>query len=495
VLGGWQLERSRLLGLAAELVALPWPPTVIIDSGNGIGPLWQLEAVLPNVEEHQKTIEALGRRIERTLGGIENASNVDRLLRLPGTINLPDARKLGKGRGPVLSGIASATWRRHAWRDLEALADHLDQQPLASVRICKPKPNGKDHCRADESGSQDLDLPENPPEPFDEERIAILIENNPDLIGPWETSPYPSQSERDAALASWARKHGWPICDAWALIITSRETFGDRNDQALRRDCVLRTLRLAYAKNGAATRPSTPASESSEWPEPGRIGAGISDASGFPVEVLPEVLCQRALDQADRMQAPIDFLAIPALVTLCGCIGKAPTLRPTRFDDWAEHPCLWAVLIADPASMKSVTLKAATDPLRSVENKKMAGWQSGHDAWKARQRECALREFAGGTAVLDGDGRSYEANEVLKAQERRVRLQRMKGELVDRAKAVAQVFKLAREERGAWVNWPAPVAAMIAAELEVDPHQAHTVLERHVRDHLAELAEVRANLR
>jgi hypothetical protein len=87
------------------------------------------------------------------------------------------------------------------------------------------------------------------------------------------------------------------------------------------------------------------------------------------------------------------------------------------------------------------------------------------------------------------------ANEVLKAQERRVRLQQMKGELVDRAKAVAQVFRLARDERDAWVNWPARVAAMIAAELEVDPHQLHTVLERQVRDHLAELAEVRPNLR
>ena len=62
------------------------------------------------------------------------------------------------------------------------------------------------------------------------------------------------------------------------------------------------------------------------------------------------------------------------------------------------------------------------------------------------------------------------ANEVLKAQERRVRLQKMKGELVDRAKAVAQVFRLARDERDAWANWPARVAAMIAAELEVDPH-------------------------
>jgi len=87
------------------------------------------------------------------------------------------------------------------------------------------------------------------------------------------------------------------------------------------------------------------------------------------------------------------------------------------------------------------------------------------------------------------------ANEVLKAQERRLRLQQMKGELVDRAKAVAQVFRLARDERDAWVNWPARVAAMLAAELEVDTHKLHTVLERHVRDHLAELAEIRPNLR
>jgi hypothetical protein len=87
------------------------------------------------------------------------------------------------------------------------------------------------------------------------------------------------------------------------------------------------------------------------------------------------------------------------------------------------------------------------------------------------------------------------ANEVLKAQERRLRLQQMKGELVDRARAVAQVFRLARDERDAWVNWPARVAAMIAAELEVDPHQLHSVLERHVRDHLAELAEARPSLR
>jgi hypothetical protein len=106
-------------------------------------------------------------------------------------------------------------------------------------------------------------------------------------------------------------------------------------------------------------------------------------------------------------------------------------------------------------------------------------------------RESGESVSAGGMTFMQ----ARTANEVLKAQERRVRLQRMKGQLVDRAKAVAQVFRLAREERDAWVNWPARVAAMMAAELEVDTHKLHTVLERHVREHLAELAEIRPNLR
>jgi hypothetical protein len=76
------------------------------------------------------------------------------------------------------------------------------------------------------------------------------------------------------------------------------------------------------------------------------------------------------------------------------------------------------------------------------------------------------------------------ANEVLKAQERRVRLQRMKGELVDRAKAVAQVFRFARDERDAWVNWPARVAAMMAPELEVDAHKLAEETSRLIADEI-----------
>ena len=73
---------------------------------------------------------------------------------------------------------------------------------------------------------------------------------------------------------------------------------------------------------------------------------------------------------------------------------------------------------------------------------------------------------AGGMTFLQ----ARTANEVLKAQERRLRLQQLKGELVDRARAVSLVFRLARDERDAWTGWPARIAAVLAAELGCDTH-------------------------
>jgi hypothetical protein len=87
------------------------------------------------------------------------------------------------------------------------------------------------------------------------------------------------------------------------------------------------------------------------------------------------------------------------------------------------------------------------------------------------------------------------ANEVIKAQERRIRLAKLKGDLVDRSRAVSTVFALARRERDAWVQWPARAAALIAAELQIDPHRCEQVLEAHVRRHLEELSQIGIELR
>ncbi len=97
-------------------------------------------------------------------------------------------------------------------------------------------------------------------------------------------------------------------------------------------------------------------------------------------------------------------------------------------------------------------------------------------------------------------------NEIMKAQERKLGLQVKRGELVDRNRAISLVFRLAREERDAWVNWPARVAALMAAELTASCSEAvghevtietaamQKVLEAHVRAHLEELAQPRIAL-
>lgn len=93
----------------------------------------------------------------------------------------------------------------------------------------------------------------------------------------------------------------------------------------------------------------------------------------------------------------------------------------------------------------------------------------------------------GGTSLLQ----ARTVNEVLKAQLNKVELAQRKGELVDRAQAVSHVFKLARTERDAWLNWPARISAQMAARLNVDAHALHVALDAAVREHLQELGEIR----
>ena len=115
-----------------------------------------------------------------------------------------------------------------------------------------------------------------------------------------------------------------------------------------------------------------------------------------------------------------------------------------------------------------------------------------------REQGLSAPPVGGGTTFLQ----AKTANEVMKAQERKLRLQRQKGELVDRARAETLMFRLAREERDAWVTWPARVAALMAAELtaaigdgiEVGAGPMQKILEAHVRTQLDSLAEIRPGL-
>ncbi|MFO1156636.1 MAG: elements of external origin [Rhodospirillales bacterium] len=137
-----------------------------------------------------------------------------------------------------------------------------------------------------------------------------------------------------------------------------------------------------------------------------------------------------------------------------------------------------------------------TDPARQPEV--LAGQRPVPEAALASVNE-ALKEQGLPTGGAAGGGVTFvharTSNEVMKAHERRLQLQKMRGDLVDRNRATATVFRLARQERDAWLVWPVRVAAQMAAELVVDTHRMEQVLETYVRSHLAELADIRVELR
>jgi len=139
-----------------------------------------------------------------------------------------------------------------------------------------------------------------------------------------------------------------------------------------------------------------------------------------------------------------------------------------------------------------------------------AQWDAGTDPAKRRPPKPtaaeALRESSGATngqvtaePVAPAGGATFTqartAHEIAKAQRARIQVQRLKEEVVDKARATAVVFRLARQERDAWVNWPSRVAALMASDLGVEAHAMQEVLETHVRAHLSELADVRPEFR
>jgi hypothetical protein len=84
-------------------------PTAAVDSGNGIQGLWRLQEPItlgepvsgkfsPEDQAKIDDVEARVAAVMRRLGAKAGTQNIDRILRLPGTTNLPNAKKREEGR-------------------------------------------------------------------------------------------------------------------------------------------------------------------------------------------------------------------------------------------------------------------------------------------------------------------------------------------------------------------------------------------------------------
>jgi hypothetical protein len=386
-------------------------PTWTIDSGRGYWLLWQLAEPIPVEGDGPLTIdvEARGLGIEEALAelGADTCRNIDRIARLPGTVN----HKTGK----TACVVAHHPEALYAPEDFpKADLDPRAGEPSA------PRPNGS---------LPDGSISEHPAElPADLEKLIR------------EGMPQGERSEAFHNVIGQLRDLGWGVQQIVGLLSQYpdgvaakyrkrlvrevRRSFGksdnvglghdDRGSESFAlepiptlADTISAPAQRGPAAGNSAPPPAYPSPE--QWPDPKPITAArLSPVPPFTQEMLPSELSDYVVDIADRQQAPPDF---PAVTSVCGCgavLGNRVRIWPKQKDDWEVVANPWGALIGRPSSMKSPAMRAALMPLYAMQ-------QQMRELWQADLNTKAVDDAL---TALSLKGRKKEAEKLLRGNKR-----------------------------------------------------------------------------
>lgn len=113
-------EQTRALGLLRKPPGNIPPPTVIVFSGGGYQGFWKLKEplVINGDLEKAEGAKLFNLALERAFKA-DNCHNIDRIMRLPGTINVPNKTKLKKGRERALAELLEFNDNDYGWEHFE----------------------------------------------------------------------------------------------------------------------------------------------------------------------------------------------------------------------------------------------------------------------------------------------------------------------------------------------------------------------------------------
>lgn len=158
------------------------------------------------------------------------------------------------------------------------------------------------------------------------------------------------------------------------------------------------------------------------WTIPREIKTDLPPVPAFdPCALLPKVLGEFVLDEADRMPCPPDYIAAAAIVFLGSLIGASCGIKPKTRDDWLVVPNLYGAVIGDPSAKKSPALAVVTrliERLEKVEAQKhvqaLAAYDAELMAFEARQATLKA-EMKNAAGSPDGAARMAAAVESMKS--------------------------------------------------------------------------------
>ena len=141
-------------------------------------------------------------------------------------------------------------------------------------------------------------------------------------------------------------------------------------------------LRAAQVQNQIQNQTRIDASEAgdasgaAQWPEPKPMHAPLKPVPAFDAAtLLPDVLADWVMDEADRMQCPPDFIAASVMVALGSLVGARCAIKPKAHDNWQIVPNFWGGIVGVPSVKKSPAMNAALKPLEILTAREAEAFQ------------------------------------------------------------------------------------------------------------------------
>lgn len=118
-----------------------------------------------------------------------------------------------------------------------------------------------------------------------------------------------------------------------------------------------------HAGDTAQGTSSSTAEAGDVWEDPAPLPDGLPPVEPFDPTLLPDALRPWCEDIAERMQVPLDYVAVGAVAVAASLVGRTVGIRSKRYDDWIVVANLWAGIVGPPSAMKSPALAEITKPL------------------------------------------------------------------------------------------------------------------------------------
>jgi hypothetical protein len=120
------------------------------------------------------------------------------------------------------------------------------------------------------------------------------------------------------------------------------------------------------------------------WPEPKPVRAALRAVVPLHAELIPISFRDWLTDISTRMQCPLDFVAVGAIVASSSVIGAGCGVRPKQHDDWTVVPNLWGGVVGRPSIvLKSPSLQEVVRPLERLASDAREQYEAAcksHDA-------------------------------------------------------------------------------------------------------------------